>query len=108
MYCSPRRATYGFTLRGPASRLTLGDSWPSLSSRSLPRVGSVSRGRFTTGLAGIGTLGAAAVEGFSAGLDAPAATWCACAWTALGLGSGAAALAAGLAAGFATGRAGAG
>src|SRR5579862_8100344 len=34
MYCSPRLATYGFTLRGPASRL-LG-STPSSSSRSAP------------------------------------------------------------------------
>src|SRR5476649_2205862 len=34
MYCSPRLATYGLTLRGPARRLLVSDASPSPSASS--------------------------------------------------------------------------
>src|ERR1700692_2486487 len=71
MYCSPRRAMYGFTLRGPANKLAEAADSPSLSS-SFCGMRVITRGRVSNWIGATLSLLALATSGVGRGTFAAA------------------------------------
>src|ERR1700682_6263081 len=66
MYCSPRRAMYGFTLRGPANKLAEAADSPSLSS-SFCGTRVITSGRVSNLIGATLSVLALATSGFARG-----------------------------------------